>query len=143
MDLNKIRRNFRVIGEALIDSGKELITPRTTEEKLSEAMKEIETNPSLTKEEVIEILNGISKKSLYEYTLEELKSMLDSGYERLKDEAIPEVLRFKEKILSLSSKEEIIEFLKLEEILSKANEESVKIKKRVKHVLRSFIEDID
>lgn len=156
MDLNKIKDNFRIIGESLVENGKELIngvkeglTPKTTEEKLDDAIKEIESNPNLTKEDVLNILGKVNKKSSYEETIDDLKERVNQGYAKLIDlykdtpEQARKIREKVQKIISVGSKEELIEVLKLEEALSKANEGSKKITKRVKHILNSFVDDID
>lgn len=156
MDLNKIKDNFKTIGEALVDSGKELIkgvkeelTPKTTEEKLEDAMKEIESDPNLTKEDILAILSNVNKKSAYEETMDDLKEKVNQGYAKLVElyaDAPDQAKKLREKvqkIISVGSKEELIEVLKLEEVLTKANEGSKKLTKRVKYILNSFIDNID
>lgn len=156
MDFKKISENFRIIGEALLDSGKELIngvkeelTPKTTEEKLEEARQKIASDPNLTKEDILDILSEVDKKSVYEESVEDLREKVNQGWAKLMDiyeDAPEQAKKVKVKIqtiISVGSKEELIEALKLEQALSKANEGSKKISKRIKHILNSFVDDID
>ena len=150
MNFNKIKENFRIIGEALVDSGKELINglkeevkPKTTEEKLKEAKELILSNPDLSKEEILEILDRVDEEN---DSVEILKRKVSSGYAKLlelyKDapEQAKKIRDRIQKVISSGSKEELIEALKLERILEKAQDGSKAIIKRVKHILNSFVD---
>ena len=147
MNFEKIKENFRIIGEALVDSGKELvdgIKPKSTEEKLKEAREYIKSNPELSKEEILEIIDDAYEDD----PIDVLKEKVQKGYEKLMilyKNAPDQAKKVKEKIDKLvkeGSKKDLVEALKLEKALYIAQEGSKRVIKRVKHVLNSFVDEI-
>ena len=118
--------------------------PKSAEERLKELKEKLAENPDLTKEEIAEMLD-----CPYEDTLDCLKEKVNQGYSKLVDllkDTPDQAKKVKDKIQAIvksGSKEELIEVLELERVLNKATEGSKKVVKRVKHILNSFVDDIE
>ena len=153
MNFDKIKENFKTIGDALIDSGKEIVKglkedlkPKTAEERLKEAKERIASDPNLTKEDILQILEDSDN-------VDTLKRKINEGCIKLMElyrDAPGEARKIKIKIQTLlnqENREKLLETLKLEESLIKAKEiaerGSEKAIKRIKHILNSFVDDID